>query len=80
MAMSLVVELGEDLLQRIVVTRSEEGERRGQRAGADARHQVEFRAIAAFGPAGKNAGAEGAVRAAAGNSQEADDRPAAFPR
>ena len=79
MAMSLVVEFGEHLFQRIVVTRSKEGERRGQRAGADACHQVEFRAIAALGPAGENAGTEGAVRTAAGNSQEADDRPATLP-
>ena len=78
--MSLVVELGEHLLQRIVVTRSKEGERRGESAGADARHQVEFRTIAACGPAGKHAGAEGAICAAAGNSQEAHDRPAVLPR
>ena len=66
MAMSLVVELGEDLLQRVVVARSEKRKRRGERAGATPVTTIEFRARACSGPARKNAGTEGAVGAAAG--------------
>ena len=56
----------------VVVGRAEEGERRDQRAGADAGDDVEFRPGSGLGPAGQHAGAERAAAAAAGQRQGID--------
>jgi hypothetical protein len=46
------------------------------RAGADARHHIEFGARAFRGPAGKHAGAESTVASATRDSKEVDHRAA----
>jgi hypothetical protein len=66
---------GVDRLQSRVVARPEKGERRRQRAGADAGDDVEFGTVATRGPADQEACAECAIGAAAGNGEEAHQRP-----
>ena len=52
----------------------EERERRNQRAGADARDQVERRPCARIAPADQQTGAKGAVFSAAGYGEKVRDR------
>ena len=59
-----------DALELLVVLRPEEDERCRQRAGADAGDDGELRPIAARAPAGEQAGAVGAVVAAARDGEE----------
>ena len=60
---------GEQVLEHGVIRRTEEREWRDQRACAGAGHDPEFGPLAALGPAGEQAGAIGAIRAAAGDRQ-----------
>jgi hypothetical protein len=57
-----------------IVVRSEEGEGRGERAGADAGHQIEGRARALRAPAAQQAGAESTVLAAARDGEKLELR------
>jgi hypothetical protein len=61
---------GVKVAQVLIVFRTEEGKRRQQRAGADAGHQVERRAIAGYRPAAQQAGPESPVVSAAGQGEE----------
>ncbi len=58
-----------DLLQLRIVARPQERERRDERAGADAGHQLELGPRSRSGPADQKAGAERAILAATGYRQ-----------
>jgi len=61
-----------DLLQRRIIARSEKGEWRSQRTGADTRYNVELGSVAARGPANQKACPECPVRTTAGNRKKAN--------
>ena len=69
------VVLGPDLAQLVIVGGTQERKRRDQGAGADARHHLELRPVAALGPAGQQARTERAIAGAARQRQVLDHRP-----
>ena len=72
----LGIGLGKDLLQGLIVFRSEKGKGRGERAGRHSRDEIELRPLAGSGPTGKDPCPERAVRPAARQREEIDHRSA----